>query len=274
MTTELVVAYQGCPGSFSHKAATIAFPSASSYLGTDHFRHIFDHLASGRVSRGVVPIENTLAGSVYEIFDLMERYKICIVGEQQLSVSHFLFGVSASASLTQLKKVYSHPKALEQCRAFFEKNPHIEQCIFSDTAGAARHVAASGDITLGAIASKEAGQLYKLHTIQAQIEDNSQNFTRFLTIARAEEVLSTGNKCSLMVTLLHQKGSLARVLSVVADQGLNLSKIESRPIPGKPFEYRFYIDIELAGVNLNAALAKVRPLVEQLTMLGVYSSAH
>lgn len=245
------ISYQGVPASFSHIAAYQYFGPQHEYVGTNQFVEIFNNLSSNKSEYGVVPVENTLAGSVYENYDHLFHFDVYAIGEITIKIEHQLLGMqqsTAADNFKQIKKVYSHIKALEQCEHFFETHPWIEKIIHSDTAGAAKMVAESQDPTIAAIASRQAGELYKLQTLQANIEDDPRNFTRFLIISNEKKEIDNADKCSLIITLPHTPGSLYAALAQLASHGVNLTKIESRPILGKPFEYVFYIDIEFPDI--------------------------
>ena len=269
------VAFQGIPGSFSHTAAVNIFGQDNSFIGVNQFRKIFELVKEKKADRGVVPIENSLAGSVHENYDLLSRYKIPIVGEYYLEIEHNLLGIEKSKDFKKIKEAYSHPKALEQCVTFFENHPWIEKKLFSDTAGAAKFVADSKDVTKAAIASRNASELYGLPILKKNIEDNKFNFTRFLIISCEKKSTQKPNKCSLVFTVKHVPGSLANALRVFAENGVNLVKIESRPIHGKPFEYLFYVDLEFSKdreSKMNSIIEEFKKETQSVMVLGYYQS--
>lgn len=276
------IAYQGIPGSFSYLAATKYFGLEQRWLGTSHFRDIFKLIDDKTANYGIVPVENSLAGSVYENYDLLGKYNLAVVGEFYLKVTHHLLCLPQSGSIpvtTQIKQitqVVSHPKALEQCTKFFEHHPWIEQVAFSDTARAAQHVAASDCHQVAAIASQAAADLYNLKIIKSNLEDDPHNYTRFLVIAKDSLNQEMANKCSIIFTVSHRPGSLFCALEVLAKNSLNLTKLESRPIPEKPFEYVFYVDFEFTpGVQslIEAILAEFRKHTNAFKVLGYYRAA-
>ena len=249
--------YQGVPGSFSHIAATGYFGADEEFIGTKQFIEIFRDVESNLTSYGVVPVENTLAGSIYENYDHLYNHDVYAVGETNLRVEHFLLvnqDTNDENDLKNIKKVYSHIKAIEQCENFFMAHPWMEKIIHPDTAGAAKMISELYDTSIAAIASSKAAELYNLKKIRSNIEDNPNNFTRFLIISKQETDIVDADKCSLIITLSHTPGSLYAALAILANQGVNLTKIESRPILGKPFEYVFYIDIEFPGIDKNTRL--------------------
>ncbi len=272
--------YQGVPGSFSHIAATGYFGADEEFIGTKQFIEIFRDVESNLTSYGVVPVENTLAGSIYENYDHLYNHDVYAVGETNLKVEHFLL-VNQDANdendLKNIKKVYSHIKAIEQCENFFMAHPWMEKIIHPDTAGAAKMISELYDTSIAAIASSKAAELYNLKKIRSNIEDNPNNFTRFLTISKQETDIEDADKCSLIITLSHTPGSLYAALAILANQGVNLTKIESRPILGKPFEYVFYIDIEFPGIAKSKIVETIngdfRQKTHSIKILGFYKSA-
>lgn len=242
-------------------------------LHKTRFRDIFEDVAGGVADVGVVPIENALAGSVHENYDLLHEYNCFIVGEHYCPVHLHLLGLG---TLEQVRRVVSHPKALEQCSRFFDHHSSVEAVIFSDTAGAAQHVAQTKDPSLAAIASEEAATGFGLTIIQRRIQNHASNFTRFVAISREPSTPGDASKGSIVVHLRHEPGSLYKLLGRIADAGLNLTKIESRPIEGKPFEYAFHLDLETSPATTNSlaeALGAIEPAVLSFRLLGLYHRA-
>lgn len=271
------VAYQGVKGSFSSMAATALVGMDCEPLHTTRFREIFEHVAGGTADLGVIPIENALAGSIHENYDLLGEFSCSIIGEYYCPVQLHLMGIpGTSASLAALTHVVSHPKALEQCSTFLESLPALIQVNYSDTAGAALHVRNRGEASVAAIASEEAAGTYGLTILARGIQNHALNSTRFVAVSLNPQECSSAAKCSLLITLPHAPGSLARILSAIANLGGNVTKIESRPILGKPFEYRFYIDIESLQENprvLQEMIEAVKKLSASCRILGVYGAA-
>jgi prephenate dehydratase len=237
---------------------------------TKHFREIFEGVLNGSADFGVVPIENALAGSVHENYDLLGEYPISIVAERYLPVQLHLQGTGA---LSQIRRVYSHQKALEQCSIFFEQHPGIEAVVCSDTSGAASHVRDLGDPATAAIASEEAATIYQLPIIRRSVQNHTNNTTRFIALAKTPSGDSNPTKCSILVSLAHEPGSLYGLLGEVAQLKLNLTKIESRPILGTPFSYSFHIDLECdenGGQELKKAIELSEKKCEKLRVLGFY----
>lgn len=275
------VAYQGVPGSFSHLAAGLYFGDKVMMLGANRFETLFKMVRDGEASHAVVPIENSLAGSVHENYDLLARYNLAVTGEQFLRVEHHLLalpmkGIGAKERLQGLKRVVSHPKAFEQCQIFFEDHPWLEKSIFSDTGGAARNIFQAQDLYSAAIASQQAAGLYGLEILRSNIEDNPNNYTRFLIVEKEPRNSDGADKCSLIFSLPHTPGSLFLAMEILARNDLNVAKIESRPIHGKPFQYRFHIDFEFAAERIVLARRALEDLgrsTVELKVLGFYRSA-
>lgn len=263
------IAHKGLKGSFTYLNALNYFGKDHDFIGLENFNDIFDQVWRGYADFGVVPIENSLVGSIYENYDALCRYPVSIVGESYLRVEHFLVG---AGPIDRIKKVYSHPKALEQCSQLFKSHPWFEKAMSSDTASAAEFIARSGDRSLAAISSAEAAKLYGLSILIPHIEDDPLNFTRFIVIAKKTAKNSSDDKCSLMLKLKHIPGALSNVLNLIAAEEINLTKIESRPLIGKPFEYLFYLDLTSPRLTeiLESLIKKIEPLASELKLLGLY----
>jgi chorismate mutase/prephenate dehydratase len=290
MKVPTVVAFQGIKGSFSSVAAEALCGSASSSLNTQHFREIFEHVSRGEADIGVIPLENALAGTIQENYDLLEEFSVHIVAEHYLPVQLDLLGIPESEGvsqdqyITRLKEVVSHPKALEQCSKFFETYRHLKQVVFSDTAGAAQYVKERKDPTIAAIASSYAADLLGLKVFSPAIQNHSTNITRFIAIASdpwpSRSTLTScspgaRSKCSVTMLLGHIPGALYKALGELYQIGVNLTKIESRPLPGSPFEYRFYFDVTGSETPEELARSIVRvltPCTMELRILGAYES--
>jgi prephenate dehydratase len=260
------VLFCGVEGSFTHAAALQRYGEEIQYEGTTFFQCVFDEVAKGHVDSGVIPIENTLAGSLYEHYDLLERSNLWVSAEVVMRIEHHLL-VKAGRQLKHVKKVLSHPKALEQCRTFFMEHPQIEAVACSDTATAASLVA-EGNGEVGAIASCHAAERYGLEIIAHSIEDHRENYTRFFCIEKECPSLLQGNKCSLVLILDHFPGRLYQALGCFQGEAMNLTKIDSRPLLGKPFEYLFYIDVE--GNMGKGVMESLQKICKKVTLLGCY----
>ncbi len=244
-------------------------------LQTTRFREIFEHVTSGRADVGVVPIENALAGSIHENYDLLSEYRCSIAGEFYCPVQLNLMTVSPIETIDSITQVFSHPKALEQCSHFLERHPSMSPVVFSDTAGAAAHVQSLRTPGVAAIASEEAAQEYGLTIVAPAIQNHSSNMTRFFAVSQNPETVATPSKCTLILSLRHEPASLYRLLGEFAELAINVTKIESRPIPGKPFEYSFHLDLETtpaAKGTLHDAVERARRATVETRVLGFYST--
>lgn len=276
------IGFQGKKGAFSYIAAVKYFGENNNFVECENFKNVFEKLVNKRINFGVIPIENTIAGSVYENYDNLSNYKVNIIGEYNLRISHNLLCVpdnkikSKTKRLKLIKEVYSHPKALEQCNKFFVNKPWIKKVAFDDTAGSAFFVAKQKRFDIAAIASEEAASIYKLQVLYSNIEDNKNNFTRFFIIKRGAPKITSGfNKCSIMFILKHKPGSLYQFLGVFARENINLTKLESRPIIGKPFEYKFFADFILKEKDkkyIKHLFEMLNKNVVKLKVLGFYKS--
>jgi len=273
----MIIAYQGIPGSFSSMAAGQYCSSPFSAVHTQRFVDLFQAVVSGTADVGVVPVENSLAGSVHENWDHLRTHKVHIIAEEYVQVQHFL-GAKPGTRLQDISAVYSHPKALEQCQDFFFKHQGIQSIAFSDTAGAAQYVAKSHDSSIASISSAQAIELYGLQVIQPHLEDNPHNFTRFVVIAshrvqpkdiQIDQAVVSSYRGSVCFTLRHTPGSLASALAFFAQRKMNLTKIESRPIHGKTFEYEFFVEFESCHPP-QTNMADFAEYVDTLTLLGIY----
>lgn len=270
MGDQLKVAIQGEEGSFSHQAAIELLGADVKILPRPSFEALFE-AASGAADRAVCPIENSLHGSIHENYDRLKASSLHIVGETQLRISHCLI-CRPGSSLASIRRVASHAVALSQCRRFFAERPNVEPVVAYDTAGSVKDLLrGDGPATQGAIASKLAAQLYGGQVLLEGIEDDPQNYTRFLVLAREPGPIEAASKTSIVFTLKNVPGALHRALSAFAARGVDLAKIESRPLRGRPWEYLFYLDFlgDPRGVA-GEALAELRGLAEELRVLGSY----
>lgn len=266
-----IITYQGMEGAFSHITAIKQFGENCVYTRAATFRDACESVEKGEADYAVIPIENSLVGSIYENYDLLNQYDMVIVGENYTKIEHCLLTVKGNVELKTIKKVLSHPKALEQCAKFFERNPWIEAIVSANTATAASEVAKRGDPSCGAIASEQAAKIYGLEVAAQSIQDDPANYTRFITIAKNQTDDHQADKCSLLFRLKHEPGSLASILDMVAGQGVNLTKIESRPLRGSPFEYIFYADFEFDRIQeIKKLLTIIEKKVQLFKMMGFY----
>src|SRR5438270_2697507 len=266
------VAIQGELGSFSHEAARHMAPAAS-VVSCARSAEVFDRIKRRSVDAAVIPIENSLAGSVAEHFDLLLAHDVFIQREFRLRIIHKLIA-APGVKLNAVRQVLSHPVALEQCRDFFRRHPHVDPMPFYDTAGSVKHVIAENRRDAAGIAGRQAATAYGAKVLLAGIEDNKQNFTRFLLIRRQRRMLPRADKTSIAFKVKNIAGALFKSLSVFALRDISLRKIESRPVQGRPWEYVFYLDF-LRGDDDAAsnALRHLGEVAEFVKVLGIYPAA-
>ena len=270
----MLIAFQGARGAYSEMALRRYFHNESfTPLACRHFRDVFEAVLEGNASYGVIPIENSLAGSVHENYDLVLRYPdLKIIGETKLRVEHSLIGVPG-ATLEGIRAVYSHPQALAQCDDYLREHAAWELTPFYDTAGSVAHIADEGNPAHAAIANAQAAEVYGMAVLKEGIETNPRNYTRFVVLAGSDEAeVPDANKASLVFSTPDQPGALFAAMKVMADASLNLKKLESRPIAGRPWQYMFYVDVEIppSREGYAAALTTLEAAVEDLRVLGTY----
>ncbi len=276
----VTVAFQGVRGAFSELAARRSFDESAKVLPCHTFAETFDAVSSGKAKYAVVPVENTLGGTVYDNLDLLAMHpELTVVGEQQVRVMHNLI-VVPGAKMEDISKVYSHPQGIQQCRAFLDKElPDAERIPFFDTAGAVEYIARLGDKSVAAIAGAPAAHYYGMEVLRQGIETDASNYTRFYILAREEnaEVYRSQaelNKAALSFSVSDEPGALMDVLKTIADKGVNMTKLESRPIPGKPWEYLFFVELQLPEdrKRFDELAAEIRKKAVSFRVLGVYTS--
>ncbi len=238
-----VVVFQGVEGAYSHAAMLQYFGEDVRHFHVPSFEAAMKAVAEKEADYAVLPIENSSAGQVGDVYDLLRKYDNTIVGETYLPVSHCLLGLPG-AVLSQIKTVYSHPQGLMQCVGFLNAHPDWQQISQANTAMAAMKVVEEKDVSCAAIASKLAAKLYGLEVLAEEVNDNHVNTTRFIIVAAKKEYPRKAGKVSICFEIAHESGSLYTTLSHIIYNNLNMTKIESRPIPDKPFEYRFFVDFE------------------------------
>ena len=256
----------GLPGSYSHIAGENYFENKEEFISSESFDDIFAAINNKDAEFGILPLENSLSGSIYQSYDLLMDKSLKIVGELEQKISHCLYMKGKG----KIQRCFSHPEVFKQCRSFFRKKPHIEQVYVSDTSKAALLLAKEGRENDAAIGSIRLAKLYGLKLIEHDIQDNSNNYTRFVIVGN--RMNKTGNKVSLVFSLEHKPGSLFKTLEPYSKFGLNLTKIESRPLYGKRWEYIFFVDYILNGQKdiLQAVLAEMKEHVNFITVLGLY----
>ena len=274
-----LVAFQGERGAFSQEAVYRLLGEKAEVAPCQRFEDVFRALMEKRVDAAVIPIENTLAGSVHENYDHLLNHEVEILGETKVRIVHNLMA-APGVTFKKLRRVYSHPVALNQCLDFFVRHPEIEKAPFYDTAGSAKMIMEEGSADAGAIASRVAAEIYGAHILRRSIEDDHRNFTRFFLIRRARRGKKTqlpergkrAWKTSLVFTTRNVPGTLFRALSAFALRDVNLDKIESRPLRGKPWEYLFYVDFlgRTDEERVQNALRHLGELADFLRVLGCY----
>jgi prephenate dehydratase len=259
-----IVAYQGTKGSFSYLTAMRLFGESNTLQGFSTFEEAFHAVEKGEAALALLPIENTLAGTIYETLDLLSQGSLKVIGETKTRIEHSLLG-SIGSRLSEIHTVYSHPKALAQCQRFLAKHPHMKGMAYYDTAGAAADIAKMGDTSIAAIAHAYNAEIYPLEVLAQGIEDHAQNFTRFFILSKEAK---EGTRCSICFMLKHTVGALAEVLSELARCHVNVTYIVSRPLIGKPFEYMFYMDLEAS--QKASFIEKIKDKTHSLKILGWY----
>lgn len=265
-----VVACQGIEGSYSQMAADKLF-SMPSIMFFNTFEGVFNAVESGLCQYGLLPIENSTSGSVPQVYDLMKEKHFHIVKSLKLKVQHSLFA-KEGVSIDDLKEIVSHQQALDQCSEFLKTLKGVNLRVSENTAMAAKMVGESQDSTIAAISSTNCGPLYGLKTLESQIENHGNNYTRFICISKDMEIYPDGDRISLMLSVPHEPGALFDLLSKFAAKDINVSKIESRPIPGTDFEFMFYFDLE-ANLYEEAVIKLMGELddsLENFEFLGCY----
>jgi len=268
------IAFQGERGAFSEEAAIKLLDEDIQLIPRPTFEALYSSLQDGLADYILAPIENSLAGSVHRSYDLLISSGLHIQGEVVIPIAHNLIGLPG-AVFEQITQVSSHPVALAQCERFFASHPSIKRVAADDTAGSVQEVLRSGDPTRAAIASARAAEVYGGAILLEHLEDHPENYTRFLLLAPSAEVAEDADKLSLVLHLAHKPGALCRVLNAFGQRNMNLLKIESRPIPGTPWSYSFYLDLQasLKDPSTRAALDELKNYADSVKILGCYPQA-
>jgi prephenate dehydratase len=268
------IAYQGEPGAFSEAAAR-RVSAAAEPLACRTFEDVFDAVEAERVAYGVLPIENSIGGSIHRNFDLMLQHELTIVGEVELPVVHHLLALPGT-TLGEVRRIYSHPQALAQCERFLRRLTGVEIIATYDTAGSAKLVADARMTDAAAIASARAADVFGLVALASSIQDFEHNITRFLVVTkpgRRAPSSAPPDKTTIVFTLPNEAGALFKALSVFALRGIDLTKLESRPIPGRKWEYLFYVDLTVRDqMACSRALAHLAEFATMVRVLGSYPS--
>ena len=265
------VACQGVEGAYSQIAVEKLFREPMiSYMTS--FEAVFSAIAQGFCRYGVLPLENSTAGSVNKIYDLMMAYNFSIVRSARIKVDHSLLALPG-ATLDGIKEVYSHEQAISQCASFLRSRPGIHVTACENTAVAAKMVAESGRTDMAALASHNCAELYGLQTLAADMQDKGNNYTRFICIGRDLEIFPGADRTSIMLTTPHRPGSLYRIMARINALGINLSKLESRPLPDRDFEFMFYFDLDtpVYSPKLIRLISDLQNMTESFRYLGSYS---
>lgn len=264
------VACQGVECSYSHRACKDVFeePVITFY---PQFEDVFLAVYNGNCTYGIIPIENTLAGSVTDNYDLALQYNLYLVGSVKVKITHCLLGVPGT-SIETINCVYSHEQALHQCSDFFRQNPQITAQAFSNTAASAKHISQLSDPSVAAIGSPDCAERYGLDILSQNIQNRKDNFTRFVVISRQPIEHSASTRISLIIRVSHNAGSLYSALSRFAVKHINLLKLESRPIPDSPFEFMFYLDFagNLSDESIIEAISDLQSDIIFMKYLGNY----
>ena len=266
------VVYQGVEGAYSQVAMETFFGEGQNCFSVDTWRDAMEALTNNKADYAVLPIENSTAGAVTQNYDLLAEYDVCIIGEQEIPIEHCLLGIEG-AKLSDITKVYSHPQAIMQCDGYLRAHDHIAAEAFQNTAMAAKKVHEDNDLHHAAIAGKINAKIYGLSVIEEDIQDLKNNVTRFIIVSKEKKFLPTSDKISLTFEIPDEEGSLYHILSHFIFNGLNMSKIESRPLKDKQWEYRFFIDFK-GNLRDEAVQNTLRGLMEEtfgLKVLGNYS---
>jgi len=266
------IAFQGESGAYS-EAAAIRFSDHADLLPCESFDDVFTAVATGKATHGILPVENSIGGSIHRNYDLLLEHDLPIVGEVVLDITHNLL-VLPGTTMEQVKKIYSHPQALAQCERFLRSLPGVSVEATYDTAGSAKLVKEKGLKDAAAIASDRAAQVFGLEILKPEIQDFSDNITRFLVVSRTADSDLQADKTTVVFSLPNEPGSLFKALSVFALREIDLTKIESRPIRGRPWEYLFYVDLPVGRHDLRCARALVHlaEFARSMRTLGSYPS--
>lgn len=267
------IAIQGERGAFSEVAARILGGSSSRTISCESFDELFDKVESGKAANGVIPIENSLIGSIHRNYDLLLERQLHVVGETQVRVRHCLIAPKGT-TFGKVSRVYSHPAALEQCRKFFKTNPTVAPITYYDTAGAVKMLSESGLTNSAAIAGPYAAEFYKMKILKKAIEDEPTNFTRFLMLSKKPNKPKGRLKTSIVFSIKNQPGALFKVLSVFALRDIDLTRIESRPVRKRAWEYVFYVDFDgsTAEERVINALDHLGEITHFIKILGSYTA--
>jgi arogenate/prephenate dehydratase len=266
------IAFQGAPGAYSEAAAKRAWPEAET-VGLESFEDVFSAVASGTVTHGLLPVENSVGGTIHRNYDLLLEHDLPIVAETELPVVHSLLALPG-VRLDAIRRVFSHPQGLAQCEQYLRKMPGVELVATYDTAGSARLIRDGNLTDTAAIASSRAAELFGLNVLQEAIQDYADNITRFILISKNQAEAKAADKTTIAFALENVPGALFKALSVFALRDIDLTKLESRPDRGRPWEYVFYVELAAARDDVKCARAIVHltEFARWVRTLGSYPS--
>lgn len=265
------VAFQGELGAFSQRAALQILGRSVQPMPCASFEDVFEAVAQRKAATAVIPIENSLAGSIHQNFDLLARHSLEAIGETYVRIEHHVIA-QRDTKLSQVQQIYSHPVALAQCQKFLRKLAKVEKVSFYDTAGSVKMIRERGLKNAAAIASADAARIYRMKILARGVEDNQENYTRFLALAPRGRYARAGEKTTVVFSLKNEPGALFKALSVFALRNIDLTKIESRPIHGKPWQYLFYVDLmsDINSRECSNALRHLQEMTPYFQVLGCY----
>lgn len=267
-----VVGFQGVPGAYGEQATDTYFNGKwSKIIAHDAFEDVIEALLEGKIDYGVLPIENSSAGEVFDTYDLIKNNELYIVGEQSIKIAHNLLAVPGT-KIEDIEEVYSHPQGLNQSKEFLKEHSRMKPCPFVNTATACKYVADMKDKTKAAIGSKRAAKLYGLEILESNIHFNKNNYTRFIVLANKMNITESCDKISIVFSTEHCSGALYNILGHFAHNGLNLLKIQSRPLLDQKWNYYFFADFEgnLQQANVLIALSQIMNQCSYFKILGNY----
>jgi prephenate dehydratase len=269
----MLIAFQGEPGAYS-EAAALTYSPGSQVLPCPSFEEVFAAVNDGRATHGILPMENSIGGSIHRNYDLLVEHELPIVAEVELRVDHCLLALPGTA-LADVRVVYSHPQALAQVERALSQMRGVEVVAVYDTAGAAKMVREGGRADAAAVASRRAADVFGLNVLRESIQDFADNITRFCIVAKSAPEIPDANKTSIVFALHSRPGALFKALAGFALRDINLTKLESRPLRGRPWEYAFYVDVEVSRTHpgCERALADLAEFSHWVRTLGSYRSA-
>lgn len=268
-TKNKVIGYMGVEGAFAYEALKTLYPKAT-YTNYNTFKDVFEALKNDKITCGVLPIENSQTGSINDNYDLIREYNCYIIKELSLKVSQNLLGIKGT-KLSDIRLVYSHPQAILQSKNFLDRH-NLKYEFYTNTATSAKLVKELNDRSIASISSKACAELYNLDVIASDINENQTNTTRFVVVSKNLEISPEATQISIIFNLKHESGTLYQVLKDIKDYNLNVTRIESRPIKNKPFEYFFYLDFigNINDLNVIRALTKIKKDAINMRLLGNY----